>query len=165
MIGGWGGKYVILGPKTLRLNNWYVTSPDFTQWIDYFKELDSIFTLDVDHGIGFLTYWICQLKLDFWRKELSKNDLSNPGRLFLLQPAMDIRCLKNWILQPKFEDELLFPWGQLAKCTSPHILFFSILSVLARCYLIWNHLFYLTDFMEIRCNKASTVKTLLQTVP
>ena len=54
---------------------------------------------------------------------------------------------------------------KLAKCTSPHILFFSILSVLARCYLIWNHLFYLTDFMEIRCNKASTVKTLLQTVP
>ena len=36
-----------MGPKKLQLHNWYVTSEDFTQWIDYFEELDSIFTLDV----------------------------------------------------------------------------------------------------------------------
>ena len=59
--------------KTLLLN-WYVTSEDLTQWIN---KLDFIFTLDVNLGIGFLAYWICYLKCDFRRKQLSKNALSN----------------------------------------------------------------------------------------
>ena len=75
-------------------HNWYVTSEDLTQWIDYLIELDSTFTWDVklllewDSSSGFGSpwmshwmrytvleldsnqpHWMWCLKLDFRRKE------------------------------------------------------------------------------------------------
>ena len=45
----------------------------FTQWMNYLLDRIGFYTLDVTHGIGFQTYWICNPKLDFWRPEqLSK---------------------------------------------------------------------------------------------
>ena len=53
----WKGKQITLGVIFLEFQtysdnythyyNWYVTSEDLTQWIDYMKELDSNFTWDV----------------------------------------------------------------------------------------------------------------------
>ena len=76
--------------------NWYVASDDLTQWIDNLIRLDSIFTLDVNLGIRFLAYWICYLKWDFRRKELSKNALSNSRKFISFRPIID-KQIKNWI--------------------------------------------------------------------
>ena len=44
-------------------------------------------------------------------------------------------CLENWILpQEKFEDELIFPWGQLANCTSHMHHFCSFHCVIKACW-------------------------------
>ena len=88
---------IILGPKKhYYIINWYVASDDLTQWIDNLIRLDARITLDVNLGIGFLAYWICYLKWDFRRKELSKNALSNSRKFISFRPITD-KQIKNWI--------------------------------------------------------------------
>ena len=87
-------------------------SDDLTQWIN---KLDFIFTLDVNLGIGFLAYWICYLKWDLRRKELSKNALSNSRKLMSFRPITD-KQIKNWIqLQAKVRGRTFISMGSISK--------------------------------------------------
>ena len=104
-------KYYLGTQKTL-LHNWYVPSDDLTQWIN---KLDFIFTLDVNLGIGFLAYWICYLKWDFRRKELSKNALSNSRKFISFRPIKD-KHIKNWIqLQAKVRGRTFISMGSISE--------------------------------------------------
>ena len=90
-------------------------SDDLTQWIDNLIRLDARITLDVNLGIGFLAYWICYMKWDFRRKELSKNALSNSRKLMSFRPITD-KQIKNWIQRwAKVRGRTFISMGSISK--------------------------------------------------